>query len=115
MAPLNEQPAVNNDVKKTFTTIMRGGSSVKDTIKKHEALLENCVFGNGRCMTHYVKLERTVKQKKYSVINSIGKIDWKYRDVTCLVCPSQKGRGFVNLGNDKLPGAVGNMKGKTAD
>ena len=115
LAPLNEQPAVNNDVKKTFTTIMRGGSSVKDTIKKHEALLENCVFGNGRCMTHYVKLERTVKQKKYSVINSIGKIDWKYRDVTCLVCPSQKGRGFVNLGNDKLPGAVGNMKGKTAD
>ena len=66
-------------------------------------------------MTHYVKLERTVKQKKYSVVNFNGKIDWKYRDVTCLICPSQKGRGLVNVGNDKLPGAAGNKKRKTAD
>ena len=70
-------------------------------------------------MTHYVKLERDVNRKKYSVVNSNGKTDWKYRDVTCLVCPSQKGRGSVNFGNigddDELPGAVGNKKLRTTD
>ena len=77
--------------------------------------MKKCEFGNGRCMTHYVKLEREVKKKKYSVVNSNGKIDWKYRDVTCLACPSQKGRGSVNVGNDELPVAGGNKKQKITD
>ena len=110
-APLHVQPAVKNIVKKTFRAVVGGGgNSVKDTIRKHEALMKKCEFGNGRCMTHYVKLERNVKKKKYSVVNSNGNIDWKYRDVTCLVCPSQKSRGLVNVGDDELPGAAGNKK-----
>ena len=49
-------------------------------------------------MTHSVKLERKVKSKKYSVMGAAGKLEWKYRDVTCLVCPSQTREGFVIIG-----------------
>ena len=51
-------------------------------------------------MTHLVKLERTVKSKKYSVMGAAGKLEWKYRDVTSLVCPSQTGKGFVIFDDD---------------
>ena len=109
------QPDVSNSVKKTFEPVVRGVNSVREAIRKHEALMKKCEFGNGRCMTHYVKLERDVRKKKYSVVNSNRNIDWKYCDVTCLVCPSQKGRGSVNVGDDELPRAVGNKKQKVTD
>ena len=87
------------ELKKTTFSVGGGGgiSLVGEMIKKHEALAVKCVFGSGRCMTHLVKLERTVKKKKYSVVNNTGSIGWKYRDVTCLVCPSQERRGSVNI------------------
>ena len=64
-----------------------------------------CEFSNGRYMTHYVKLERSVKSKKSSVVG----IEWRYRDVTCLVCPSQNRRGsvIIDSGDNDLPEAKG--------
>ena len=73
-ATLGEQPAAD----KRKTTFSVGGASVRDTIKKHEALVMKCEFSNGRCMTH------SVKSKKYSVVG-ITDIEWRNRDVTCLV------------------------------
>ena len=67
-ATLGEQPAAD----KRKTTFSVGGASVRDTIKKHEALVMKCEFSNGRYMTHYVKLERSVKSKKYSVVGTTG-------------------------------------------
>ena len=109
------KPDVSNSVKTTFEPVVRGVKSVREAIRKHEALMKKCEFGNGRCMTHYVKLERDVRKKKYSVVNSNGNIDWKYRDVTCLVCPSQRVRDSMNVGDDELPRAVGNKKLKVTD
>ena len=80
-----------------------------DTIRKHEALVMKCELSNGRCMTHYVKLERSVKSKKYSVMGPTG-IEWKYRDVTCLVCPSQNRRGSVII--DSCDNDMPEAKGK---
>ena len=77
-APLGEQPAA--DIRKTTFSVGGGTSSVRDTIRKHEALV--WVFSNGRCMTHYVKLEKIVKNKKYSVVGTTGNIEWRYHDVT---------------------------------
>ena len=58
------------------TTLLLGGgegiSSVIDIIRKHEALAVKRVFGNGNCMKHFVKLERTVRKKKYSVVSNTG-------------------------------------------
>ena len=68
--------------------------SVRDTIKNHEDLVKKCIFGNGRCMTHYVTLDRPVKSKKYSVMGINGKLEWRYRDLTCLVCPNQDRGGL---------------------
>ena len=67
-----------------------------------------CELSNGRCMTHYVKLIRSVKSKKYSVVGPTG-IEWRYRDVTCLVCPSQNRRGsvIIDSGDNDLPEAKG--------
>ena len=48
-----------------------------------------CAMGSGRCGAHNVKLVRSVKQKKYSCVNKLGQVEWKTRDVTCLICPSQ--------------------------
>ena len=79
-----------NSRKKTFSVVCEGGGgSVSERVKNLETVIDKCVMGSGRCGTHNVKLSRTVKQKKYSCVNSQGQIEWKYRDVTCLVCPSQ--------------------------
>ena len=88
---------------------------MRDTIKKHEDLVKKCIFSNGRCMTHYVKLDRTVKTKKYSVMDSNEKVIWRYRDVTCLVCPNQDRGGLVMDGDDTEISAAGGKKMKTED
>ena len=81
------------------TTLLPGGgegiSSVNDIIRKHEALAVKCVFSNGRCMKHFVKLEKTVKKKEYNVVSNAYSVGWKYHDMTCLVYPSQGRRGSV--------------------
>ena len=74
-------------MKKTFTVCNdEGGGDVKNRV---DIAVDKCVMGGGKCVTHNVKLKRTVKQKKYSCVNLKGQIEWKSRDVTCLVCPSQ--------------------------
>ena len=74
-------------MKKTFDVCNdEGGGDVKDRVDTAD---DKCVMGGGKCVTHNVKLKRTVKQKKYSCVNLKGQIEWKFRDVTCLVCPSQ--------------------------
>ena len=80
-------------MKKTFTKgdnlRTSGAGSVSDRIKKiqDEADLK-CVMGSGRCSTHNVKLN--VKQKKFSVVEPKGDIEWRLRDVTNLECPGRK-------------------------
>ena len=95
-ALLDMQPTGNsvNLVKKTFT--VGGGDTPVDIVR-----VKKCIFGNGRCSTHDVKLDRTVKNKKYSVMGAAGKLEWKYRDVTCLVCPNKTRGGFVIVGEDQ--------------
>ena len=76
--------------KTTFTTV-EGGVSVPEgggDIVGHDDR-DVCVFSGGKCITHSVKLQRSVRQKKMSVVNKMGQVSWKYRDVTCLICPSR--------------------------
>ena len=70
-----------NIVKKTFPAVEIECEPKNNDVK--------CVMGNGRCGAHDVKLIRSVKQKKYSCVNKLGQIEWKTRDVTCLICPDQ--------------------------
>ena len=57
---------------------------------------DTCVFGGGKCVTHNVKLKRSVKQKKMSVINKMGQVTWGYRDVTCLICPGRANKQRIS-------------------
>ena len=76
-----------DSMKKTFKAV----GNVSDRVRSLENNMNNvkCVMGSGRCGAHNVKLVRSVKQKKYSCVNKLGQVEWKTRDVTCLICPSQ--------------------------
>lgn len=77
-------PGEENIVKTTFPIgggVKKNNKSMNDDIK--------CVFGGGRCISHKLKLTRTVKSKKYSCVSLNGGIEWKTRDVTCVECPSK--------------------------
>ena len=72
-----------NILKKTFQL----GGGVKNDLSKSDDI--KCVFGGGRCISHKLKLTRSVKAKKYSCVSLTGGIEWRTRDVTCLECPSK--------------------------
>ena len=78
-APASEE----NILKKTFQL----GGGVKNDMSKSDDT--KCVFGGGRCISHKLKLTRSVKAKKYSCVSLSGGIEWRTRDVTCLECPSK--------------------------
>ena len=72
-------------------TTFKAVASVSDRVRTLEKNMNDvkCVMGSGMCGAHNVKLVRSVKQKKYSCVNKLGQVEWKMRDVTCLICPSQ--------------------------
>ena len=85
-------------MKKTTFSTVEGGMSVSgggdDIVSNVDR--DICVFGGGKCVTHNVKLKRSVKQKKMSVINKMGQVTWGYRDVTCLICPGRANKQRVS-------------------
>ena len=68
-----------------------------------------CVFGGGRCISHKMKLSRTVKVKKYSCVNLSGGLEWKTRDVTCLACPG-KSKKTRNSATTKISLDMGKLQ-----
>ena len=85
-------------MKKTTFTTLEGGMSVSggggDTVTSDDC--DTCVFGGGKCVTHNVKLKRSVKHKKMSVVNKRGQVTWAYIDVTCLICPGRANKQRVS-------------------
>ena len=79
------------NMKKTTFATVEGGMSVsgggEEIVNSNDR--DTCVFGGGKCVTHSVKLKRSVKKKKMSVVNKLGQVTWAYRDVTCLICPGR--------------------------
>ena len=75
-------PVSGSDIVKKSFPVGGGDKNTKNDVDDIK-----CVFGGGRCVTHGVKLSRTVRDKKYSCVDLRGGLEWKTRDVTCLVCP----------------------------
>ena len=76
--------------------ITNGGSQKVDCFKKLSQVTK-CVIGSGFCAGHNVKLERSVKIKKISIIDNDGKVKWLMREVTSLTCPPTKPKRFGDV------------------
>ena len=87
----SEKSCAINSVKQTFTAAECGTdlNIRKENIFDADTDSVACVFGGGRCVTHNIKLVRSVTKKKMSVVDKLGQIAWRYRDVTCMRCPNK--------------------------
>ena len=77
------EPCDTMSVKKTFTAVECGTNDGDENVN-NGADNVTCVLGGGRCVTHNMKLVRSVTKKKMSCVNKLGKIAWNYRDVTSM-------------------------------
>ena len=100
------EPCDTNSVKTTFTAVECGTKDGDETVDNGTDDV-TCVLGGGRCVTHKMKLVRSVTKKKMSCVNKLGQIAWKYRDVTSMKCPSR-----VIMNGSKAKTCNSDVKGK---
>ena len=99
----NENKNVNT-VKTTFTGTQRKGSLGR---LQNSGMKNECELAGGRCKTHSVKLYRTCRQKKMSVVGKDGSVKWVYRDVTCLLCPTARPVSVTRASsNESIPEVI---------
>ena len=79
------------DLKKTTFGTKNKKVAVKESIKMFQDLSkgEDCIIGSGRCSRHNVRLVKTVKEKKVSVIDVSGRVKWQMREAIIYACPSK--------------------------
>ena len=90
-------------MKTTFTDTRRKGSPGR---LQKLSMKDECVLAGGRCRTHSVKLYRTCRKKKMSVVGGDGSVKWVYRDVTCLLCPTARPVSVISTSNESIPEVI---------
>ena len=93
------------ELKKTTFGTNNKKVAVKEGIKMFQDLAkgEECIIGSGRCSRHNVRLVKTVKEKKVSVIDLSGRVKWQMREAIIYACPLKPSINNENSAKVMLP------------